>query len=150
METTTLKQLLNKIESFANSHGQVRDFGVGSYYKVDTVAQRGYPLLWVTPQPSYIKGNSLQLTLHIMIADIIDGEESNLTDVWTDTLSIAVDLIAYFGTWDGYPDFNLRLDESSVYLEPFSHLLDNETAGYFVEATFIIPLSLNYCDNPTK
>ena len=149
MATTTLKQLLNKIELFCTNHGQIKSFGTGSYFKIDTT-HRDYPLLWVTPQPSYIKGNSVELSLTIMVADILDGEESNLVDVWSDALSIAEDFVSYFSTWTGYYDEGLRLDESSVYVEPFYHVLDNEVAGYFMKVLFIIPIPQNYCDIPQK
>lgn len=146
--STTLKQLINKISDFANSKSIINEFGYGGYYKIDTKKDRKYPLLWMTLKPSYIKNTSIIYTVDIMFADILDGEESNLQDVHSDLIQLATDFVSYFSTDYGILDYNLRLDESLVYIEPFMHLLDNETAGVFLRANFISPLSLNTCVIP--
>jgi hypothetical protein len=144
-----LKQVIEKIKEFANGHGMINEVGVGSYYKIDTTTRK-YPLMWITPTPSTIVKTSIRLNFDIMFADILDGEESNLVDVWSDQLQNACDFVSYFATDGGYEDFDLRLDESTVTIEPFMHLLDNECAGYFVRCTFVAPLALNPCANPIK
>ena len=148
--TTTVKQLIDKVQHFVTSHSIMKDFGYGDYYKIDTVKDRQYPLLWMTLKPSYIKNSSIQYTVDFMFAEILDGEEANLQDCHSDMIQCAGDLVSYFSTLYGYEDWELRMDESNVYIEPFMHLLGNETAGCFLRATFIAPLGLNYCDNPTK
>ena len=149
MNTTTLKQLFNKIEQFAANHGQIKECVIGTSYKVDTKT-RNYPLLLVTPKPGFIKNNALSLTLDILALDILDGEEANMQDVWSDMLLIITDVVAFFGTLTGYPDMDLRLDESNVYIEPLLHVLDNECAGYAARCNFIIPIENKYCAIPQK
>jgi len=159
----TLEKLVNIFQVFVSGgtidstyfypHGILKDFGYGDYFKIDTVQSRKYPYLWVISNPSYVKGTSLQLTFTFVFADILDSNESNLLQVQSDMLQCATDMIAFYSTNFGYgmPGstlFDIRLDESSVYLEPFLHLRDNETAGYIMRATFIMPQSLNFCNQP--
>jgi hypothetical protein len=139
-------------QEFATQHGMINDFGVGTYYKIDTKQDRKYPLMWITPKPTNFKPQENRYTFDIMFADILDGSESNLQDVWSDMDQLAQDFIRFFNTTYGETKgdyYDVRLDVN-YYKEPFLHLLDNEAAGYFLRITIITPANSSYCINPTK
>lgn len=147
----TQEKIFNIFEAFVSQHGQLKDFGVGSYFKIDTKEDRRYPLMWITPKPDNFKPQEDRFTFDIMIADILDSNETNLRQVWSDCEQIGQDFIRYFGTTYGYQSdeyYWLRLD-TNYHKEPFMHLLGNEAAGYFYRLTFITTEDTSYCENPT-
>ena len=143
----TIEKLSAKLNAFVQAHGQLKSYQFCTRFKIDNTTQL-YPSLVAMVKPSYIKNNSMELTMDILILDLLDNEESNLINVLSDTMDISADLVSWFGTWTGVGDFDVRLDESSVYLEPLLHFTSTELAGYAIRCKFIVPLALNYCHIP--
>ena len=148
----TQKDLFEMFADFANTHAMINDFGIGSYFKIDTKQDRKYPLMWVTPKPTNFKPQENRYTFDLMFADILDTSETNLQDVWSDMEQLTQDFIRFFNTSYGQTAgdyYDVRLDDS-YYKEPFLHLLDNEAAGYFLRITIITPANTSFCINPVK
>lgn len=147
---TTLNYITNSLEDFCNKHKEIMEFGKGSYYKIDTNYKRKYPLVWITPQPSYIGGTVQDIKIHIMIGDNMYEDESNKWDCWNKSLSIATDISDFFNsTYGDYNDYDIRIDEKNrIYIEFFEHLRDNELAGVFMEVVFTSPIDSNICKIP--
>jgi hypothetical protein len=147
----TLNKLISTFETFATNHTMINDFGCGSYYKIDTKQARKYPLMWITPTPSNWSTSENRFNFDIMFADILDPSETNQNEVWSDMEQLCQDFVRYLSTTYGVTSgelYDVRLDDA-YYKEPFSHLLDNETAGYFLRITIITPANTSYCINPS-
>lgn len=145
--SVTLKRVVDNLEAFANNHGQLKSFGFGDFYQVDTVKDRLLPCLWVTPVPSTLTNTQLNDKYQIAVFDALDENDTNeiLLDVLSDTREILIDIVRYY--WEDIDNNGFVLDETSSTLIPFERF-DIQTAGYFAELTFILEKSLNRCEVP--
>jgi len=151
MNNVTLNYIIAQIKDWADNQSILNEFMYSTHFKVDTKQQRKYPLLLAMTQPGYLRGTSEVVIFDLMFADILHGEEANLADCHSDQLEIAKDFVRYFSTMYGISaPYDIRLDTSNINFEPFQNLLDNETAGVFLRAEFILPFGMDYCKNPTK
>lgn len=146
-----MKKVVDTLEDFANNHGQIKSFGFGDFYGVDTIKDRLYPCLWVTPVPSTLTNTQLNDKYQIAVFDAMDEDvKTNELDILSDTRQIMIDVVAYFWNNTQQEDLGFVLDESSVIMVPFDHKFDITCAGHFGEFTFIHDQPLNQCSVPQE
>lgn len=105
----SLNQIDKIFQDFAASHKQINSYGLGEAseigsdklllnYSAGVMAGREsapvYPLLWAVPMPSDISRRFVIWKFSIIVCDLVLPDESNLTEVLSDTQQILQDFLA--------------------------------------------------------
>ena len=146
----TQKQIYEIFKSFAKQHAMINDCMIGSYFKIDTVQHREYPIMNVTPKPSNGVVQQEVRSYDILFADILDTSETNLQEIWSDQEQNAYDFLRFYSATygDTYLDlYDLRLNDNYT-ITPIYHLLVNDVAGVLLSITFISPMNTSRCIIP--
>lgn len=139
----TLNQVLGQLKKFADDHQQINDFEQGPTDRFN-VRETKYPAMWVTVNPSTYAANSLQYRFSFIFYDLIFDDYSNELEVQSDTLSIAMDLVAHLNN-------NLELD-FYIFGDPsinfFTERGTDLTAGVILDLTIKDPRPTDRCAIP--
>ena len=161
------KKIVGDLSTLIKRHKQVRSFGIGdikqlSYFiehfkdedgnvvdnQPDNNSTR-YPLVYVIPQPVQRDRRTKTYSFFVIVADILSPNYSNETDVWSDTLQIAEDILAQFGysitqeQGEYYEDYDIITPTS---ITPFSESYDDYLSGWNLNLTVVVSEPLDRCD----
>lgn len=147
MEFYTLNQILNLIETTANSHAQINGYNFGEDFEIAASEQEMYPLVWTDVKDSSIDSNSLRLTIDLKVLDIVKTDNNNEKDVLSDTLSIAQDIYALLTSYV-YQDYFIV--ELASNLTPIREAYADIVNGWKMTLVFELMQDRNRCQVPTK
>ena len=101
---TSYQALINKIESFYNSHLQVKKVGSDFSEQMPNFATKDekYPIVFISPITAIASQNTNTISLEITCLDIIQKDRANITVILSDCHQILVDLVNYFNFSDDY------------------------------------------------
>lgn len=146
----TLNQVIKRIHTLSLGHKQVRDFrkGLISDFFADKTAK--YPAVCLQDNGGNISlsGHAATLNYRLFVLDLVHVSEdtnTNEDDVLSDTLSIAMDLLAQMNSGN-YDDWRISADNNVQFL------VENENdmqAGVVIDLTIAFMYSQNVCQVPT-
>jgi hypothetical protein len=146
----TLNQVLKRIEQLSLGHKQVRSFrkGLLSDFFADKTAK--YPAVCLQDQGGGISlsGHAATLSYKLFILDLVNvnqGTKVNEYDVLSDTLSIAMDLLAQFNNGN-YDDWKISPDNTVEFVVEAEN---DMPAGCVFDFTVRFPYTQNTCHVPT-
>lgn len=123
-----LKQVIGDLESFANSHEQLKSFGFGDIFQITndivTDVEPLYTKMYVVPGDTILDQNQLTYNLQVIILDQINADLSNQRDVMSDTLEIVKDFFSVFYLSQYESNWNSTVDP---FLERFETILGGWT-----------------------
>ena len=143
----SLNQFVSLLNSLASAHEQIRTFGEGDVWEIGASEAVQYPLMWAVPQPSSTAQKLLNMKFSLIFADILDPDKSNEQDVLSDTMQIALDILAQLNNPD-YAD-NFILDPSAN-LTPFTEKFDDDVAGWKADINIKINFLSDRCAVPSS
>ena len=141
----TYKRIIDELESFVSSHGQLQTFGFGPRSEIST-EDTIFPLLWLEPMPGDLYKNLQTVNFNMFVIDILDQDKDNRKDVYSDTMLMGLDVVSRY--WDSEMVYEMVVDETNVYYEPFEERFDDYTCGWRFSIDFQIENRLNSCDIP--
>ncbi len=158
---TSINQIINYFNLYANSHPQLNDFGYGSTSQIGKNRQMKYPYLWVTHRQSssITVQNRTQIPTYnfsFLIVDRINIQDNynsingldsdNQQEIISDCKQIADDFIGWIGT--ELNDQNISFADSNITLE----MVFDETSDKVTGVLFDIPLRVRHsnCIYPTS
>jgi hypothetical protein len=139
----TINEIKNLINSLADEHLEINDFGWGDIWEIGESKSITYPLMYCTPQNSSISGKVFNFNISIIFADLVYGDEKNEDDVINDQMMICQDIIAQLRS-DEY-DFNLS---QNVQIQFFTERLSDLVAGVRADLSFALPYTNDRCAFP--
>jgi hypothetical protein len=147
MEFYTLNQVLNLIETIANSHAQVNYYNFGEDAEISASEQERYPLVWSDVKDSNIDSNTLYLTIELKVLDIVKTDNANEKDVLSDTLSIAQDIYSILTSYQYQDYFILELNTPLI---PIREAMPDIVNGWTMTLSFQLMQDRNRCQVPIK
>lgn len=168
------KNIIDDFEKLAKEHKQINSFGTGDIRQLIYLTQEKkgapqindewgdnnkdlaptYPLLYVLPS-SVVRGEqSLTHSFNVIICDIMNAKNyNNETDILSDTLQIAEDILAQFkysvtaseGNYEAKYDIVLPSNITS-----FSESFDDILVGWTLNIQIVLDNPLNRCIAPFK
>lgn len=145
MASQTLNQVVKTIKDIAEAHGQIRTVYFGNL--VDFLSKGSdntYPAMFYDLTGSSISGTTLTMNFSLYFMDRMLAEQSNETEVLSDQLSIAQDIIAQLK----YNDFDFVIQDN-VNLTYFTEDTPDLLAGVRAEVSLDLPFTANRCQVPT-
>nr|WP_298659782.1 hypothetical protein [uncultured Flavobacterium sp.] len=143
----TVNQQIQLFQNIATAHDMIEGFGFGDMFEINGNIKDGlkYNLLWVVPLESIITEQTVQRRYRFICLGLVQKDQSNRNEVWSDTEKILSDIIKIFRNEnDGYD----LLGEPN--LTPVQEQHGDWVAGY--ECTMVIETEFasNYCDIPMR
>lgn len=157
MKFLTKNQVLNQLKTLANNHWQVRGFGYGDRWELETAMTKAdssenglsepekQPFFWVTPIIARVSEGSLFYDFEIIVGDLVKKDESNELDVESDTLLICLDILSKLND----QSYDWALDKQSN-LQPFTEKWDSEFTGHIMNISLEFMFNYDYCQAPIQ
>ena len=142
----TYNNVIDTIKCVGEGHHQIKAVTTGDIWDIDLN----------TINVNASKGQ-LQHNFQLVIADIVEPNESeNEQEVLSDTLSIALDIIATFRSGSTLYLSSTSAGQEARYftaddftLEPFTERFDNTLAGWTLSLPIVIEWAYDTCNIPT-
>lgn len=139
----TLKQIQKGLQQVSKSNPFIKSFGIGQTDKINADGDTAYPLIYCTIQPASISNDVfMNISYKIHCMDQITPEETNESDVESDTLQILADYLNKI--IDHYYSYPISIKYNTT-LEPFEDRFTDKVSGWFTTITFTIPMNSSDC-----
>jgi hypothetical protein len=155
MKFLTKNQVITQLKTLANDHLQLRGFGYGDRWELETAmtqtdgSDKGLtqpekqPFMWVTPIIARVSDGSLYYDFEIIVGDLVIKDESNELEVESDTLLICLDVLSKLD--DENYDWSLSKQSN---LQPFTEKWDGEFTGHIMNVSLEFMFNYDYCQAP--
>jgi hypothetical protein len=140
----TLNEIFQLIETQANAHLQVKQYGQGDVWEIQP-KELDYLVLWAIEEGASVSERTLTYNIRLLAMDRVLPGEENEEEVLSDTLSILLDFVAYFRQLHT-DDVNIQ---TSVSFEPFTERFDDKVTGHSCVLSLTQPYNYNKCQIPT-
>lgn len=153
--TITYKQILTYFSSIAYYHEQINSFGFGDLTQCteDIVTKKTpkFTRLYLVPENVEFNDNHIHYNFAVVIMDQLNDDLSNMDDVMSDTLEIAMDVWTVF--WQSYTaeqgDFSdIIMGDWEPDTHPFIERFDMVVGGWTMHLKMSAPFDYNRCDLP--
>jgi len=157
MSNITYKQILTYFSQIAYNHEQINSFGFGDITQltndIETKQEPKYTRMYIVPQNVEFNQNHIHTNFAVMIYDKIEEDMSNLEEVLSDTLDIAMDVWTVF--WQSYTqqsgDFShIIVGDWEPDTHPFVERFETILGGWTMHIKMSFPFDYNRCDLPMK
>jgi hypothetical protein len=157
MDTSSInyKQLLTYFSSIAYHHEQIKSFGFGDLAQctndIITKQEPKYTRMYIVPGEVRLNENHLHYRLSIIIMDRVEDDQSNQSEVMSDTLEIVKDvwtvLLQSFTAAQGDFSWVLVVDENPDVF-PFLERFETILGGWTLNLSFQVAFDYNSCTPP--
>jgi len=161
------KNIIDDFETLAKNHKQINSFSTGDITQLvswtqqidgkdnTTNAAPVYPIMYVIPSDITRGEQEIVYGFNVIIADIMDTKTSYdiQTELWSDTLQIAEDVLAQFkySVTSAQGDYETKYDiESPTTITPFNEAYDDNLVGMNLSISIVIDSPLNRCMAPYR
>ena len=121
----TVNNIFDLFKVIATSHKQINSFVYGDIGELDTYDNIIYPVLIVSPITSEVNEYTINHTYRLAVADLVNKDEVNQVEVWSDTQQILTDIAKIFR----YDDVSFYLLNQPI-LTPFKDKWDDDVSGW--------------------
>ena len=152
---TNYKQILTDLSLIAYHHEQIRSFGFGDVKQItndiETKKEPEYIRMYVVPGTGILQQNQISYKFSIIIMDKVEQDLSNLRDVMSDTLDIAMDVwtVLYQSYTNQTGNFSWYIvPDANPEIVPFTEKYETTLGGYTINLNIVMPFDYNRCDTP--
>ena len=144
----TLNQIIQKIQTQAESHKMVGKFAVGADFDFAVEEVEYYPLVWLVPNGFQFNTATRLVTYNfeLMVMDRAFESSSNTIEVLSDSAGIILDIVTLLRRNVTETDFELIVNAAA---EPFFDSSTDVVAGHSISISVNTPYLESYCDIPT-
>ena len=139
----TLNEILTIIETQANAHLQVKQYGHGDVWEINP-KELDYLVLWAIEESVVLSERTLTYNIRLLAMDRVLPGEENEQEVMSDTIQVLLDFVAYFRQLHT-TDLSIQ---PSVTLEPFTERFDDKVSGHSCVLSITQPYDYNKCQIP--
>lgn len=142
----TYNNIVSAIKDFFDRHLQVKQFMCLDNYDEEAL-ENVYVTALLVPQQSAINGSQMTLNFNLFVVDLLNSDGSNKKDVYSDTLEIIRDFIAYF---TGSPCIDFTIGESTTVSPINEKFVDDIVCGWVLTFGVDLQFSLDSCNIPLE
>lgn len=142
----TLNQIKSVLETIATDHKQINSFGFGDIWEY-TLTEQTHPVMWAELKGATadLDRKELLVTFSLWFMDLVNKDERNETEVLSDQLLIATDVLSLLNSPTYQDSFFIA---SNNQLENFTEKADNEVSGWKIDIGIRIPYVKDTCYIP--
>ena len=146
MASQTLNQVVATIQEIGQAHRQIKTVYFGNLLDfLSKGSDNVYPAMFFDLTGSSISGTTLTMDFSLYFFDRMLAEQSNETEVLSDQLSIAQDIVAQLK----FNDFDFVIGDS-VPLQFFTEDTPDLLAGVRADVSLDLPFTADRCQVPTN
>lgn len=141
----TLNQIIQIIQSQADSHKMVNKVAVGADYDFAVDEVKYYPIVWIIPNGFNFStdNRTVDYQFAMMVMDRKWEDDSNTIDVLSDSAGIILDIVTLLRRFDS--NFEMIVNGTA---EPFFDSSTDVVAGHAIDFIIRTPYLESYCDIP--
>ncbi len=141
----TLNNILNGLNRIATAHRQIDRFGFGDLHEFETSGVTQYPAMFVEGQPVVKERRLTKYRMRVYLFDKVLKDESNETEVLSDLIRLAEDLIAEIKppSWTWYAELG-----QTPTIEYDTERTMDWLAGAWFDVEFRLPNKDDRCQIP--
>jgi hypothetical protein len=142
----TLNQIIQTIQTKAESHKMVGKFAVGADFDFAVDEVKYYPIVWLVPNGFTFNTDTRLVSYQfaLMVMDRTFESSSNTIEVLSDTAGIIIDIVTLLKRTDA--DFEIQVSGNA---EPFYDSRTDVVAGHVIDFAIDTAYLESYCDIPT-
>lgn len=146
MASQTLNQVIKTVKDIAEAHDQINTVYFGNLVDfLSKGSENVYPAMFYDLTGSSISGTTLTMNFSLYFMDRMVAEQTNQTEVLSDQLSIAQDIVAQLK----FNAFDFAIQEN-VTLTYFTEDTPDLLAGVRAEVSLDLPFTADRCQVPTN
>lgn len=146
MASQTLNQVVATIREIGQAHRQIKTVYFGNLLDfLSKGSDNVYPAMFFDLTGSSISGTTLTMDFSLYFFDRMLAEQSNETEVLSDQLSIAQDIVAQLK----FNDFDFVIQDN-VPLQFFTEDTPDLLAGVRADVSLDLPFTADRCQVPTN
>jgi len=144
----TLKELGSK-------HHQISTTTTGDIYDID-LENTKYPLMHINPVNVTTRRTELVYNFQVFVMDLVDDDNANEQDVYSDVLQTCIDIIAILSNSSWQAQLELDIDapvyfaEGNFTLEPFTERFNNAVSGWVFQLPITVQNDFQSCNIPME
>ena len=151
------KTYFNVIETLKNlgeEHQQISTTTTGDIYDIDLEKNTKYPLMHINPINVTTTRTELIYNFQIFVMDLVEPDNANEQDVYSDVLQTCIDIIAIMSNSKWQSQLTLDLDapvyfaEGNFTLEPFTERFDQAVTGWVFQVGATVQNDFQSCVIP--
>lgn len=150
----TLNEIVSELNLIATNHRQINTFGFGDIWEIASSGDITYPLMWVNLEgvDISVRDNTEVYRFSLLFMDAVKNGEINETEVLSDQLSIAKDVLSIlkFGTDVDGNKYQWSFEDNTSSLEDFTERFNDSVSGWRVPISLRLPYTSNSCSAPTN
>ena len=136
MQNLTYQDLINVLQTFANSHTQINSFFSGEMDDFQ-VQQNYYIAMIVLATKATIRSGETILSFSLIVTDLLNETTYNLDQALSNTLLIMQDIFSYLNNNPG--DLNYEILDEGFTCEPFQEKYTDSLVGWIANIDISIP-----------
>lgn len=141
----TLSQIVKEITRIGEEHKQINFVYFGDAWERLSQQEVDYPAMFFILEPSNFSGNRRNMNFSLYFMDRVLSEETNETEVLSDMLEVAADVVAFLK----HPKQDWTMADTSS-LTPFTETEPDLLAGFRMDISLALPLFNDTCQVPTN
>ena len=152
----TYFNVVETLKELGNKHHQISTTTTGDIYDIDLEKNTKYPLMHINPVNVTTRRTELVYNFQIFIMDIVDDDNANEQDVYSNVLQTCIDIIAIMSNSKWQAQLTLDLDapvyfaEGDFTLEPFTERFDQAVSGWVFQLPITVQNNFQSCNIPME
>lgn len=140
----TYNKIIAGFKSFSEKHKQVNTFFSGEEWDFQ-VKTNIYPAVLVAPDNSTIEQGRFFLKFNVFVVDLLNSDNSNTDEIYSDMLQICGDFIAEFQ--DNEDDYGFTIEEGTSII-PLHEEMDDKVGGWVMQINVQLLFNSSECGLP--
>ena len=151
----TYNNLIMTLKELGSKHHQISTTTTGDIYDID-LDNTKYPLMHINPVNVTTRRTELVYNFQIFVMDLVDDDNANEQDVYSDVLQTCIDIIAILSNSKWQSQLTLDIDapvyfaEGNFTLEPFTERFNNAVSGWVFQLPITVENDFQSCDIPME
>ena len=149
----TYNNLIMTLKELGSKHHQISTTTTGDIYDID-LENTKYPLMHINPVNVTTRRTELVYNFQVFVMDLVDDDNANEQDVYSDVLQTCIDIIAILSNSKWQSQLTLDIDapvyfaEGNFTLEPFTERFNNAVSGWVFQLPITVQNDFQSCDIP--
>ena len=152
----TYFNVIETLKELGNKHHQISTTTSGDIFDIDLEKNTKYPLMHINPVSVTARRTELVYNFQVFVMDIVDDDDANEQDVYSDVLQTCIDIIAIMSNSKWQAQLELDLDapvyfaEGDFSLEPFTERFDQAVTGWVFQLPITVQNNFQSCAIPME
>ena len=151
----TYNNLIMTLKELGSKHHQISTTTTGDIYDID-LENTKYPLMHINPVNVTTRRTELVYNFQVFVMDLVDDDNANEQDVYSDVLQTCIDIIAILSNSSWQAQLELDIDapvyfaEGNFTLEPFTERFNNAVSGWVFQLPITVQNDFQSCNIPME